>query len=579
MVSKIRSTFLLGCLLVLNTLVGQNHSDITFDAEVGKQKMLINSTVEFKITLRNANGSDFRVPAFKDFNIISGPGQTRGNSIINGVASSYISFSWLLQPKRTGRLSIEPASVRANNRGYRTNSKAIEVLPVDAGLAAQSPDNFMQLELSHDTAYVGQQIIMNLQLYTTDNVVSRNLVAEPNLDNFYTYPRRQFDGRSQNVLEGGKEYLSRTVASIALYPTKSGELIIEPYRLLLGVIRYRNPQSSFSRRYTERIPLQTDSVKIMVKELPLPRPDNFSGGVGTYRMQATADKQTLSTDDAITIRVIINGEGDVKRITTPTPVSKKDWVIYDPTILTEDFIDGPTGMYGKKVFQYQIVPRRAGESTLTPSFNYFDVDSNRYINLTDASYPLKITQGSGSPVYEVPEDTAEANTLALLPATELATLKSYQDQGMGPTVFWSLAILPLLLFGGYFYYDQRQQALANLDPAEVAQQKAARLANDRLKVAKQWLDQQQARPFYDAIEDATLGYLRDKFQLPIAELTKKNIHQQLLAHGASSALADDYVRLLKRCEMALYAGQVQAADLTATYETAKGLILRTEKVK
>lgn len=567
----------ISCFL-LTTLLGQKHQDITFDAQASKSRMLINSTLEYQITLRNANGSDFVPPKFKDFNIVSGPGQTRGNSIINGVATSYISFSWVLQPKRTGKLTIESASAKAGNRGYRTNTKSIEVLPVDAGLAAQAPDNFMRLELSEDSAYVGQQVIMNLKLYTTDNVVSRNLVAEPNLDAFFTYPRRQFDGRSVNVLENGKEYLARTVASVALYPSKSGELVIEPYRLLLGVIRYRNPQSSFSRRYTERIPMQTDTMRLYVKELPLPRPDNFSGGVGSYRLQVGVDKQELSTDDAITLRMIISGEGDVKRITSPTPVSEKKWVIYDPTVLEEEFVDGPTGMYGKKSFQYQIVPRRAGEYPLLPTFNYFDVDSNRYLNLVATNYNVKVAQGSGTPVYDTEEATDSTETLVLRSPDGLGKLHRYGSNALDGGVLWSLAILPLLLLGGLFYYEHRQRLIANLDPAEVARQRAAKLANDRLKNADQAMKAGQPRAFYDAIEDAVLGYLRDKFQLPIVDLNKKNIHQQLLTHGAETELADAYVELLQRCEMALYAGQDQASDLAATYDKAKGLILRTEKV-
>lgn len=566
------------CCLLLASLVGQQHTDITFDAQVSKERMLVNSTLEYQITLRNANGSDFEAPAFKDFNVISGPGQTRGNSIINGVATSYISFNWILQPKRTGRLTIEPAAVKANNRGYRTNSKPIEVLPIDAGLAAQAPDNFLRLELSEDTAYVGQQVIMNLKLFTTDNVVSNNLVAEPNLDAFYTYPRRQYDGRSNNVLENGKEYLSRTVASIALYPTKSGELVIEPYRLLLGVVRTRNPQSSFSRRYNERIPMQTDTMRLYVKELPLPRPENFSGGVGSFRLQVGIDKQELTTDDAITLRMIITGEGDVKRITSPTPVSEKKWVIYDPQVLNEEFVDGPTGMYGKKSFDYQLVPRYAGEYPLTPTFNYFDVDSNRYINLVALNFDVKVAQGSGTPVYETDEAIDSTAALSLRPANGLGNLRRYGANSLDGGVFWGLAILPLLLLAGLFYRDYRQQLMANQDPAEVARQRAAKLANDRLKNAQQQMKANQPRAFYDAIEDALLGYLRDKFQLPIAELSKKNIHQQLLSHGAATDLADAYVALLQRCEMALYAGQDQAPDLAATYEKAKDLILKTEKV-
>jgi len=507
------------CLLPVAYLLGQQHQDITFDAKLSKQRMLLNSTVEYQVTLRNATGDDFKTPDFKGFTVLSGPGRSMGKSIINGVATSYQSYTWLLQPNRTGRLTVGPASIRSNNRTYRTNSQSVEVLPVDAQLAALAPDNFLRLELDTDTAYVGQQVIMNLRLYTTDNVVSRNLVAEPNLDAFFSFPRRQFDGRSQNVLENGKEYLARTVASVALYPLKNGGITIDPFRMLLGVIRYRNPQSTFSRRYTERIPLQTDTTQLFVADLPGPRPMNFSGGVGTYRLQVSVDKEELTTDDAITLRMSISGEGDVKRITAPVPVDEKDWVVYDPEVLSEEFFDGPTGMYGKKVLEYKIVPRRAGEYDLQPTLNYFDVDSSAFVNLHAADYQVTVTGGTGQ-VYVEDEVVADsANVLTLREGGKIGSLKRYGQSKIGRGAFWSLTTFPILLFVGLYAYTAHRRRIAEMDPAELARNQAAKLANRHLKSAREHLRTTSPKAFYDAIEDALLGYLRDKFQLPVAELT------------------------------------------------------------
>jgi len=53
----------------------------------------------------------------------------------------------------------------------------------------------------------------------------------------------------------------------------------------------------------------------------------------------------------------------------------------------------------------------------------------------------------------------------------------------------------------------------------------------------------------------------------------------LVENGTEAAIADAYVELLKRCDQALYAGMDKADDLQATYDTARDLILRTEKVK
>jgi len=98
-----------------------------------------------------------------------------------------------------------------------------------------------------------------------------------------------------------------------------------------------------------------------------------------------------------------------------------------------------------------------------------------------------------------------------------------------------------------------------------------------LKAAKPHLDKVEPRAFYDAVEDALLGYLRDKFQLPVAGLSRRNIREKLITAGARESLTDRYDQLLQRCEMALYAGQDKADDLAAAYATAKELIADTER--
>ncbi len=566
----------------LGGLAAQQHADITFDAKASKSKMLLNSTVEYEVNLRNASGSNFQAPNFKDFTVISGPGQLRGTSIINGATTTYLTYSWLLQPKKTGQVVIPPASVQAAGRPYKSNAVTIEVIAPDAGLGSLAPDNFLRVEFGDDTAYVGQQLLLNLRLYTTDNVVSRNIVAAPDLSNFLALNRRYYDERTQTVIENGKEYLVRTIDSKAIYPSKNGEIIIEPFRLLLGVMRYRNPQSSFSRRYTERLPLQTDTARLFVKELPNPRPSNFSGGVGRFRLETNINKDSLSTDEAITLRMSIFGEGDINRITAMLPVPKADWVIYDPVILQENLNESPSGVFGNKVLEYQIIPKRPGTYTLAPTLNYFDIDSNAYVNLAPLSYQIHVTQGSTTINYEESEPNAAADSgqaLQLMTTTKIGKLKDYTQTDISDQIFWGLLLLPLFLLAGFYWQDRKKKALENTDPLELARQKAIKLANKRLQLAKEAQQQQAPKAFYDAIEEAIMGYLKDKFQLQTSELNKKNIHQLLLNKGAAQTLADDYVRLLQQCELALYAQQDKAADLATTYEQAKSVILKTEKVE
>ena len=576
MSKNIALLILLLCTCVRAQQVMAQHESIKFEATTDKQKMFINGTVRYQVTLTNAQGTDLEVPDFKGFTVVSGPSRSISTQNFNGAFSSTESVAWLLQPKREGKLTIGPAKIRANGRGYRTNSKQVEVLPVDADALNAAPDNFLRADISTTTAFVGQQIILDLNLYTSEREASRNLTMEPDFDGFFAQPRRQYDGRPRAVIENGREYQRRTLGSLALFPTKSGRLTISPYRMILGTRRYYGTGAN-ARRRVERIPLATDTIFLDVSELPKPRPANFSGGVGTYRYQVQANRNDMTTDDALTFKVTITGEGDIQRVEGAPPVSKKDWDIYDPTILEEDFLDSPTGMLGRKTLEYKVVPKRSGVYRLNPGLTYFDVDSARYVTLSPTEFNVTVTGEDRAVDYSLDTLATTTDELALRPATSLPAGRTYGGAPADNWPYWLLFFLPVLAAGGAIGWQRYREHLSGRDPNELAYDRAARAATRRLKSAKTHLDNNEPKLFYDAVQDALLGYLRNKFSLATTDLSRRNIREQLSAAGADASITQEYDDLLQRCEVALYAGQDSFADLRDTYQTATELITRTEK--
>lgn len=551
-------------------------SDIAFTAKLNKRQMLTNSTVEFTLTLTNAKAeSEPTPPKFTDFKVLNGPNRAMRTSLINGVASSSISYTWLLQPKRAGQLTVGPATIRALGRTRRSNSQRVEVLPPDAEASGLQPNQQLIAELSTTEAYVGQQIILNLKLYTASNVVSRNIMKEPTFDGFFNRSRRQYDGRPKQTMLNGKEYEVRTLGSIALFPTKIGRLTITPYDMIVGVVRYRNV-GGMSRRFMEQIALSTDSAFVNVQELPQPQPKDFSGGVGTYRLDITTDKDRMTTDDALTMRVTVVGEGDIKRVKAFDPVDRKDWEIYNPKILQEDLLDSPSGIIGRKIFEYKIVPKRGGQYRLNPKLVYFNVDSLDYVELAPETFDVVVTGGTGEITYDI-DTTSLEDELALLPVTTLPAGNTYGNDPADGWLYWLLFLLPLLGAGGAIGWVRYQDHLAGRDPAELARAKAVKAATERLKIAEGYQKSANSKQFYDAVEGAMLGYLKDKFSLPTVDLSRKNIADQLQKAGADDQLIARYDEMLQRCEIALYAGQSSSEDLAETYRVARELIIDTDK--
>ena len=550
--------------------------DVSFTAELSKERMLRNSTVEYHLTLRNAQGDNLTEPDFSAFEVLRGPSRSIGTTIINGVRTTQMTFSWMLQPKRTGELSIGPASVQAAGRTWRSDAKTVTVLEVDDASLAATPENFLRAEVSTDQAYVGQQIILNLNLYASVNPISRNMVREPDLDGFFARPRRRFDASPTTVIENGREYQRRTLMSLALFPIKSGTLTIDPYRMVIGAVRTRS-NSTFSRRFTEQIPVNSDTLSISVRELPQPRPDDFSGGVGTYTMEVAVDRNEITTDDALNMIIRVTGQGDIQRLEAPVPVDEAEWNIYDPRVVQEEFLDSPSGMFGRKTFEYQLVPKRSGTYVLNPTLTYFNTETEAYESLSREEFTVKVTGGSGQKTYTIDTSTVVEAPLVLRPGAPLTEGRRYDRNLGGRPIYWGLILLPLLVGGGVIGLSHYRRRLNDRDPAILQRQRAGKVAAARLKEARTHLEKVEARPFYDAVESAVLRYLRDRFTLNVADLSRSNIRQVLSAAGADADLTERYDRLLQRCEMALYAGQDSAEDLGNTYAEAVDLITDTER--
>jgi hypothetical protein len=206
--------------------------------------------------------------------------------------------------------------------------------------------------------------------------------------------------------------------------------------MVLGTVRYRT-NSSFSRRFTEQIPLNTDTMYVYVQELPQPRPDDFAGGVGSYRLQVQADRDQMTTDDALTLRITVTGEGDVERIDEFPPESEKDWDIYDPEILQEEFLDSPTGMLGRKIFEYKVVPKRSGVYNLSPGLTYFNVDSARYVTDAPSTFKVTVTGGSGQPTYDIDTSQVVEESLSLMAVTNLPAGRQYGISATESPLYWS----------------------------------------------------------------------------------------------------------------------------------------------
>ena len=85
-----------------------------------------------------------------------------------------------------------------------------------------------------------------------------------------------------------------------------------------------------------RVPLRTEAITLLVKPLPPNAPASFSGGVGIFNMNSVINRTEVTTDDALTLRLTLTGDGDMKRVRPPQLNLGEAFEVYDPKVIAEE---------------------------------------------------------------------------------------------------------------------------------------------------------------------------------------------------------------------------------------------------
>jgi hypothetical protein len=384
---------------------------------------------------------------------------------------------------------------------------------------------------------------------------------------------QDFNNRAQLEVVNGVQYTVQTIRSVALFPQQTGTYSIAPMVASLGVaVKEERPSFIFGAR-TMPVTVASDSVTIKVLPLPPGAPASFTGAVGRYRMEAKINKQQLTTDDALVLTLDIIGNGDPKRWSPPDLSSlQSEYELYDPKVLLDESVDEQGAIRHRRVIEYLMIPRKAGDRTLQVDFAYFNPDSAKYIVLSTPAYPLTIRQG-------VHEGRGEQLFSGDAAAKELRGLKPMRASGSSVFLFtplyFVLLILPLFGLAAVWMMRRKEDAFAALDPVEKKRRRARKLAERFLLEAHQHIDGTE-RAFYDSISRAIFSYLSAKLNISGSALTKANIASHLDRLNLPVELRTEVMQILLTSEQVLYAATSTNADRQAMYDRTMMLIEQVE---
>lgn len=571
------------------TILLYGQGEVKFFAESDARQVVIGNYFEVSFVLTNADGGNFTPPSFRNFDILSGPSQTVSSSSINGRWSRELRLTYTLQPKKIGKYKIGRASIEVKGKEMFSKQLTVEVLKGKSGATSQSEIQkkleeqvFIKAVVSTETAYVGQQVVLDYKLYTTRNIDTYNLLAESEYDGFFVQDVRNHRWDTMREVIDGEQYSAKILKRVVLFPQQGGLMTIDPLEIQLAVINQtgqpKRRRSLFDRPSTTRMVAKTEPLKINVRSLPPNAPETFTGAVGKFQMSLNDNSpSSLSTDDVININMTLVGDGDIKQVQAPIFKVDDNFEAYDPrvSVKTPKEIDGTIRF--QKSIEYLFLPKEAGNYTISPAFTYFDTDSLKYITLTKNPINYRIRKGTKKrSEIKLPEES-DISLAELKDVKTIDSLSNKKGGFVGSPMYWSLLGLPLFLLGGVVLYRQKQIRAGDVDLLDLKKQRAAAVAKENLESAKQFLDNNNSRSFYNEVSRASLGYIGDKLNIPLSELSKANIEGQLQKLKISTPRIESFIKILKTCEMALYGGMNNTEAMNETYASAASVISGIEE--
>lgn len=594
-------------LLLLVTIPAVFADDLLFEASAPKT-VVAHTQFKLQYTINTHNAKEPRLPALEGFTIVAGPYRSQQSSWqnVNGQMSSSTTlvFTYTLIADKEGEYKIPGATASINGKDYTSNPLTIKVLPPDRASSAQNSataqradsrsnqstniaadDLFMTATLNKTTVYEQEAVLLSFKVYSAVNLTALNGKI-PDLKGFQIQevnlpPNKEWQLEHYN----GRNYRAILWQQYVLFPQQSGEIEI-PSAVYEGVVsvhtRSYDPFDFFNAGGIMEVKkeLRTPKLKLNVQKLPANKPSDFSGAVGTFKITSSLSETNVKANDAVTLRLVISGTGNMKLIKTPEVAFPEDFEVYDPKVDNKISLVSK-GFTGNKVIEYLFIPRYGGEYTIpSVKFSYFDIASKQYKTLESESYTLQVEKG---------KESATGSVAAYVSKEELKLLGQdirYIKRGdvrlnnrgnyfFASATYWLWYILPLMLFATYIII-YRKQMKENANIAAMRTKKANKVAVKRLKVANKLLKENRKNEFYDEILKTLWGYMSDKLSIPVSQLSKENIAAELAKKGVDAALVAELHSVLNEGEFARYAPGDAGAAMDKVYNMAIEIISKME---
>lgn len=587
--------------LLLPVVLYAQHVRVTAPKQVA-----VGEEFQVEYTIFTDDVDNFRLPALPNgIERLYGPFTSRQSSfqMVNGHTSSSSSttFTYVFAATRKGTFTLPPAkinvggqtiastpvrisasgNIHASNTAMGNSSPSVNVPTQKPRIRTNKvPDRelFITVNANKNKVYEQEGVLVTYKVYTAVNLVNLN-GKMPDLTGFHVQeikPNQQITFQTER--HGGRNYRTATWSRYVMYPQVTGNLKI-PSINFHAVVRQDiddfDPFAFITDGQIEDIEKTVVAKGLNLQVLPLPnKPDDFAGAVGNFNITAQLDKYEVKAGDPINLRIVVSGNGNLKLIKQPQPQFPSSFDTYDAKVVDKTKLS-EKGLTGSMVYDFLAVPRSEGEYEIPPvRFVYFDTTTNTYKTLITNAFKVSVLKGDG-----------QGATISDIATTDSTLIKDIMKGDkhaacakcfFGSTTYWGILATILIVFALLFYL-LRKRAIMRSDLIFLKGKNAQKVATKKLYAAEQLMLKGRSSDFYDEVLRALWGYISNKFNMPVEELSRENISERLREKGVEDANIEMFIGAIDECEFERYAPGDEKGNMKLAFDKASQAITNIEE--
>jgi hypothetical protein len=598
--------------LMIGNFYPLRSAEIEISTSVDRTVIGLNQTFTLTVDISGEkanNAGDPQMPDVSDFATYMGSSGTSSNiQIINGRMSVSKSISFTYMAMTLGKFTILPAVLKLGDNEYRSQPIQIEIVKAPQQPQAQqrrtprTPSDqpqdqtiennlFLRVSANKRRVYVNEPVVLSYKIYTRVSVTQYGINKAPETAGFWVeeFPIGN-QPRTYEEIVDDKKFIVAEIKRMALFPTDAGTKNISPMQIECDVRVQTRRRSIFDSFFDDPFFGRTvrqvvNSRPVTIEVLPLPqegKPANFTGLVGNFNISANVDKQTVKTNEAISLNIKISGNGNVKMIPAPKVELPPDFEKYEPKV-SEKIDRTENSVSGYKAYEYVLIPRHPGLQKIKPVlFSYFDVATKQYKLLRTSEIIVNVEKGSDE-FMTVTSGLSKEEIKLIGEDILFIQLSNVQFNKIGSFFYKKFYFILILLFpilvvvsslGYRRYLDKLSENVAY-----ARSRKANQLAMKRLHKAKTLLSEKTQKEFYAEISNSLMGFLGDKFNIAAAGIITNEVEELMQTRGVDGQVIRQYLSCLQICDYQRFApSNAKLDEMKKFFDQAKQAIVALEKV-